>query len=121
MEDPVRPITVLGISGSLRSGSRNTALLRAAATTVGPGIDFEIADLGAIPMYNWDDEQHAGFPTPVVALREQVARADGLLFATPEYNWSVSGALKNAIDWLSRAPAPPIDHKPAAIMGVTFL
>ena len=112
------PISLLGISGSLRSGSQNTALLRAAAESLGPGVTLTIAPLNGLPMYNWDDEQHAGFTTAVVALREQVAAADGLLFATPEYNWSVSGALKNAIDWLSRSPAPPIDHKPAAIMGV---
>jgi len=112
------PISLLGISGSLRSGSHNTALLRAAAQSLGPGVTLTIAPLSDLPIYNWDDEQHAGFSTSVVALREQVAAADGLLFATPEYNWSVSGALKNAIDWLSRSPSPPIDHKPAAIMGV---
>ena len=113
-----RPFSLLGISGSLRSGSYNTGLLRAAGSSLGPGVQLTIAELGAIPMYNWDDEQHAGFPTPVIALREQVAEADGLLFATPEYNWSVTGALKNTIDWLSRSPAPPIDEKPAAIMGI---
>lgn len=112
------PISLLGMSGSLRSGSHNTALLRAAAESLGPGVRLSLAPLNDIPMYNWDHEQHAGFSTAVVALREQVAAADGLLFATPEYNWSVSGALKNAVDWLSRSPAPPIDHKPAAIMGV---
>lgn len=112
------PISLLGMSGSLRSGSHNTALLRAAAESLGPGVRLDIAPLNRIPMYNWDDEQHSGFSTSVVALREQVAAVDGLFFATPEYNWSVSGALKNAIDWLSRSPSPPIDHKPAAIMGV---
>jgi len=112
------PIDLVGISGSLRRGSLNTGLLRAARSLLPSGVSLEILPVGGIPIYDADVERSVGFPGTVAALRERVARADGLLFASPEYNWSVTGALKNVIDWLSRPPNPPIDRKPAAIMGV---
>jgi chromate reductase len=108
---------ILGIPGSLRRDSLNRALLRAAADELPDDIHLEIANLSDLPLYNWDVEQESGFPAAVQRLRDQVAAADGLLIATPEYNNSMPGALKNAIDWLSRRPDPPLNGKPAAIMG----
>ena len=114
----MEPISVLGISGSLRRGSRNTALLRAAQELAPDGMMIGIADLVDLPMYNWDDEQANGYPEPVARFRAELADADAFLIATPEYNYSVTGALKNAIDWASRGgPDAPINHKPAAIFG----
>ena len=110
------PIRILGISGSLRAASYNTALLRAAAAVMPQAMSMEIAEIGDLPLYNGDVERR-GFPGAVQRLRTEVAAADAVLFACPEYNWSITGALKNAIDWLSRNPASPLDHKPAAIVG----
>ena len=112
-----RPISVLGISGSLRRRSYNTALLRAAAEEAAERVTLEVADISDFPLYNFDHEKEAGLPASVVRVREQVDAADALLFASPEYNYSVTGALKNALDWLSRPPASPLDAMPAAIMG----
>ncbi|MFO7169943.1 MAG: NAD(P)H-dependent oxidoreductase, partial [Chloroflexota bacterium] len=97
------PIHVLGISGSLRRASWNSGLLRAAAELLPEGMTLEIFDLAPIPMYNQDLERDP--PAAVVELRTRVAAADGLLIATPEYNYSIPGVLKNAIDWLSRPSA----------------
>ena len=108
---------LIGISGSLRGGSYNTALLRAAFEDLPSGVTAEIAALNDLPIYDWDAERGEGFPAPVADLRARVAAADGIVFATPEYNFSVTGALKNAIDWLSRGPSSPIDFKPAAMVG----
>jgi len=111
-------LRILGISGSLRNGSYNTALLSAAGTLVSEGEDFITLSLDNIPMYNADLEA-AGDPEPVSRLKREIASADGLLLATPEYNYSVSGALKNALDWASRPPrSSPLQGKPIAIMGV---
>jgi chromate reductase len=110
---------ILGISGSLRERSYNTALLRAAAELAPPDADIELFDLSAIPLYN-DDVEAAGDPEPVAELRAAVAEADALLLATPEYNRGTSGVLKNAIDWLSRpALASVLRWKPVAIMGAS--
>lgn len=107
---------VLGVSGSLRRDSYNTALLRVAAEVAPEGMRVDIANISDLPMYNADIEREQGFPKPVERFRAQLEEADGVLFATPEYNYSVSGALKNAIDWASRRPSP-LDFKPAAILG----
>jgi chromate reductase len=108
---------LIGISGSLRHGSHNTALLRAAFEGLPEGVTSEIASLDGIPMFNRDEERSDGMPPAVAELRAKVAAADGIVFATPEYNFSVTGAMKNAIDWLSRGPSSPLDFKPAAIVG----
>ncbi len=108
---------LIGISGSLRHGSYNTALLRVAFENLPEGVTAEIFSLDDIPMYNGDEERAGGFTAAVTKLRAKVAAADGIVFATPEYNFSVTGAMKNAIDWLSRGPSSPLDFKPAAIVG----
>src|SRR6516165_3742651 len=111
-------ITVLGICGSLRAGSYNKAALRTAIELKPPGMTIETADIGSIPLYN-EDVRAQGFPPPVETLRRQIAAADALLFATPEYNYSMPGVLKNAIDWASRPPDQPFAGKPVAIMGAS--
>ena len=115
MTDPVR---VLGISGSLRRGSFNTAVLRAAMELAPPGMTIVRAELGDIPLYD-EDVRAAGLPEPVRSFREAVAAADAVLVVTPEYNYSIPGVLKNAIDWASRPPSQPFAGKPLAIMGAS--
>jgi NAD(P)H-dependent FMN reductase len=105
----------------LRRGSFNTSLLRAAIELAPAGTTIEFASIHEIPLYNADVEA-AGIPAPVQALKDKVAAAQGLLISTPEYNNSIPGVAKNAIDWLSRPPAdvPRIfRNKPIAIMGAT--
>jgi chromate reductase len=114
------PIRVLAISGSLRRGSHNTRLLRAAVTLLPPGSQLTLWEsLKGVPPFDEDDE--AGPPHTVVAgLRQAVARADAILIATPEYNHSVPGQLKNALDWLSRPWAGnPMQRKPVAVIGAS--
>ncbi len=111
-----RGINVLAICGSLRAGSYNRAALRTAIELKPPGMTVETADIGSLPLYN-EDVRAQGFPPPVETLRRQIAAADALLFVTPEYNYSIPGVLKNAIDWASRPPDQPFAGKPAAIMG----
>jgi chromate reductase, NAD(P)H dehydrogenase (quinone) len=108
---------VMGISGSLRQGSYNSALLRAAAELMPAGMTLQIIDLTPLPIFNADDEKP--FPEAVLEFRTRLVRANALLIATPEYNSSVSGALKNAIDWASRSPQQPLNGKPVAIMGAS--
>jgi chromate reductase len=109
---------VLGICGSLRQGSYNAMALRAARKLAPAGITIEIADIGRIPLYN-DDVRLAGEPGAVQELKAQVRAADALLIATPEYNFSIPGVLKNTLDWLSRPPEPSFTGKPVAIMGAS--
>jgi chromate reductase len=110
---------VLGISGSLRHGSHNTSLLRAAAAALPPGVELERYDeLAALPPFNQDDE--ATPPASVLRLREAIGAADAVLIATPEYNASVPGVLKNAIDWASRPYAENVwRDKPVAVIGAS--
>ena len=108
---------LIGISGSLRAGSHNTALLRAAFADLPSGVSGEVASLADIPMYNADNVTKQGKPEAVESLRAATRSAQGIVFATPEYNWSVTGAMKNAVDWLSLGPDSPLDFKPAAIIG----
>ncbi len=106
------------MSGSLRRNSYNTALLRAAQELAPDGMTIELASLDKLPPYNADVEREEGFPPAVEELRTAIADADALLIATPEYNYSIPGVLKNAIDWASRGGRDaPINHMPAAIMG----
>jgi chromate reductase, NAD(P)H dehydrogenase (quinone) len=113
-------VKILAISGSLRDGSYNTRLLRAAAELVPDGAELELWDgLKAVPPFDEDDEI-GGAPAGVVELHDAIAGADALLFATPEYNSSIPGVLKNAIDWASRPKAAaPIRNKPAAVIGAS--
>lgn len=96
---------ILGISGSLRTGSFNTSLLRAAQLLALEGISIEVATLHGIPLYDGDLEAREGIPAAVTELKDRIAAADGVLLATPEYNNGIPGVFKNAIDWLSRPPA----------------
>src|SRR3954469_21675402 len=115
-------LRVLGISGSLRRDSHNTELLRAAATLLPSGVEFELYDgLRDIPPYDEDmDKASPAQPEAVVELKERIAEADAVLFATPEYNHSVPGVLKNAMDWVSRPLADtPLKGKPVAVIGAS--
>ena len=113
---------VIGIAGSLRKGSYNAALLRAAVAVAPTGMEVEIATIAGIPLYDGDLEAEHGAPEPVIELQEKIAASDGLLLVTPEYNASMPGVLKNAVDWLSRPPkgaAAVFGDRPVAIMGAT--
>ncbi|MSQ63187.1 MAG: NAD(P)H-dependent oxidoreductase [Betaproteobacteria bacterium] len=112
-------LKVLGISGSLRKASLNSAALRACGGLMPAGMGLTIfGGLGDLPLYN-QDMMDAGIPEPVQRLRTAIADADGLLIASPEYNFSVSAALKNGIDWISRVPNQPIQDKPIAIFSAS--
>jgi chromate reductase, NAD(P)H dehydrogenase (quinone) len=112
---------ILGISGSLRRDSYNTSLLRAAAETAGPDVEFELYDgLKAVPPYDEDDDVYPR-PASVARLNATIANADAVLFATPEYNASIPGHLKNAIDWVSRPVATnALRNKPVAVVGASI-
>ncbi len=111
-------IKVLGISGSLRKASFNTWALRAAQELAPDDVRITLFEgLREIPPYDDDERLGTGYPPPVAAFRAAIKEADALLFAMPEYNYSVPGVLKNAIDWASRPPAQPFDGKPFAVMG----
>ncbi|MGI9178918.1 MAG: NADPH-dependent FMN reductase [Longimicrobiaceae bacterium] len=120
MSDRKEGIRVAGVAGSLRQGSYNRALLRAARELAPEGMEIRTFDrLGEIPLFNTDVEAE-GDPEPVTALKEAIREADALLVVTPEYNYSVPGVLKNAIDWASRPPRDSVlIEKPAAIMGAS--
>ena len=111
------PLNILGLSGSLRKGSYNTSLLRAAAELLPPGMVLDTFDLSLLPIFNADYEKP--FPAAVEEFRIRMAEADALLIACPEYNSSLTGALKNAIDWASRSPQSPLNRKPVAVMGAS--
>jgi len=113
-----RQVRILGIAGSLRRDSYNRAILRAATELVPEGATIETFELDDIPGFNQDDEQNP--PAKVVELKRRVREADAILFVTPEYNYSVPGVLKNAIDWASRPYGDSAwNGKPAAIMGAS--
>ncbi len=111
-------VTILGISGSLRKASYNTAALRAAKELAPPGVMLETFDIAPIPLYN-EDVRAQGFPPAVEGFRARIKAADALLIVTPEYNYSIPGVLKNAIDWASRPPEQPFNGKPIALMGAS--
>jgi chromate reductase, NAD(P)H dehydrogenase (quinone) len=116
-----RSLRVLGISGSLRRDSHNTELLRAAATLLPSGVEFELYDgLRDIPPYDEDVRGASPEAEAVTRLKERIAAADAVLFATPEYNHSIPGQLKNALDWVSRPLAEtPLRGKPVAVIGAS--
>lgn len=116
---PQPPLTILAISGSLRSGSYNTAALRAAQEVAPEGVSIDIASIAGLPLYD-ADVQAVGFPPEAAGLGERVRSADAVLFAAPEYNYSMSGVLKNAIDWLSRLPEQPFAGKPVGMIGASM-
>lgn len=110
------------LSGSLRHGSYNTMLARAAAKAAPKGVDATVETIHGIPLYDADVEASAGLPERVTALKETIVAADGLLMVTPEYNNSIPGVFKNAIDWLSRPDADikrVFGGKPVALMGAS--
>lgn len=112
------PIRILGIAGSLRRESYNRAALRAATKLAPEGAVLETFELDDIPLFNQDEDQNP--PAKVVELKQEIRAADAILFVTPEYNYSVPGVLKNAIDWASRPYGDSAwNGKPAAIMGAT--
>jgi len=114
--------TLIGISGSVRAASFNAALLRVAAAECPPDAVIRIESIAAIPLYNGDQEAAHGIPPAVARLKDAIAAADGLLFVTPEYNNSLPGVAKNAIDWLSRPPADikrVFGGKPVALAGAS--
>lgn len=114
--------TLLGLSGSLRAGSYNTALLRAAAGVLPAGTTLDMATPRGIPLYDGDLEAREGIPPAVEALKQRIVACDALLIASPEYNNGVPGVLKNTIDWLSR-PASDIarifGNRPVAVIGAS--
>ena len=111
-------LDIVGLCGSLRKASFNLAALRMAGELMPPGMALDIVDWRAVPVF--DADQFAqGMPPSVALLRERIRRADGVLIATPEYNFSVPGGLKNLLDWLSRGDDQPWAHKPLAILSAS--
>ena len=113
---------ITGFSGSLRKGSFNAALLRAAAASMPDGSSLTIGTIRGIPLYDADDETASGIPPAVTALKDTIVAGEGLLIVTPEYNNSIPGVTKNAIDWLSRPPADSariFANRPVAILGAS--
>jgi chromate reductase, NAD(P)H dehydrogenase (quinone) len=115
-------VKILGISGSLRAQSFNTALLRAAQAVAGGAAQVEAATLHGVPLYDGDLEQREGTPVAVKALKDRILVSEGLLLVTPEYNNGIPGVLKNALDWLSR-PTPDLADvlrdRPVAVIGAS--
>ena len=114
-------IQLVGLSGSLRKGSYNTFLLKAAAQLLPTDVSMEIMSIGDIPLYNADLDIPAAKQRPGVVqhFRKMLADADGILISSPEYNYSIPGGLKNAIDWASRGEDSPLLRKPIAVIGAT--
>ena len=111
-------LRILGICGSLRKASYNAMLLRAYRESAHPEASIETAHIDQIPLYN-EDVRQGGFPPSVAQLRSQILGADALLIVTPEYNYSIPGVLKNAIDWASRPPEQPFAGKAIAVAGAS--
>lgn len=113
---------LVGFAGSLRAESFNRTLLAAAARLVPDGTELEILPIDDVPLYNADLERDRGIPRAVRDLKEGIAAADGLVIATPEYNWSIPGVAKNVIDWVSRPPEDQgrvLHGKPVALIGAS--
>lgn len=116
-----KQITIAGMSGSLRKGSYNTMLLHAVQELMPDGVTLEITSIAELPLYNADLDMPAAGKRPekVQAFRDFLAKANAVLFVSPEYNYSIPGGLKNAIDWASRGEDSPLLHKPVSVMGAT--
>jgi chromate reductase, NAD(P)H dehydrogenase (quinone) len=112
-------VNVLGISGSLRRGSYNTMLLKNIQAILPPGMTLEIVTLTDLPIYNGDDEDATGIPPSALDLIGRIRVAHGVVIATPEYNFSIPGGLKNAIDWVSRIKQQPFKHKRVGVVGAS--
>lgn len=113
-------LNLVALSGSLRAGSYNTALLRALPELAPRGLRFSLLTIRGIPVYDGDDEAAHGLPQPVTGLRAAIGESDGLVIATPEYNNGVPGGLKNALDWCSRPPEPHgLYNVPVAVLGAS--
>jgi chromate reductase len=112
--------TIVSICGSLRKGSYNRMLMRSLSELAPAGMTIaEAPPFAALPLYNADEQAASGFPAGVTALADAIRAADGVIFCTPEYNFSLPGGLKNAIDWVSRLPGQPFAGKPIAIQSAT--
>jgi chromate reductase, NAD(P)H dehydrogenase (quinone) len=114
----MKSLRITALSGSLRAQSFNTLALRAAEALLPEGVEMRIVDYSDVPLFS-ADVLARGVPQAVETLRGHLAAADGVLIASPEYNFSVSGVLKNAIDWLSKTTPQPFRHRPAAILSAT--
>jgi len=112
-------LDIVGLCGSLRAASLNRMALKLAAASMPPGMHMEIVEWRELPPFDADMLAAQGMPSAVLALRERIRRADGVVIATPEYNYSIPGMLKNAIDWISRGEDQPFSQKPVAILSVT--
>jgi len=110
---------IVAISGSLRKGSYNTMLLNAVLARAPETFASEVLSFGDFPVYDGDLEEARGIPEPVRAMQERIRRADAVIIATPEYNFSIPGPLKNAIDWLSRGKSQPFKGKRVGIVGAS--
>jgi len=112
-------LNIVAISGSLRSKSFNTRLLQAMQSIADETMSMDIAKLNGIPVYDGDDEDATGVPETVTDLVEKIRAADGVIIATPEYNFSIPGGLKNATDWISRVKHQPFANRPVGIVGAS--
>jgi chromate reductase, NAD(P)H dehydrogenase (quinone) len=113
-------LNVITICGSLRKGSFNAMLAQSLPALAPSSMTISPAPpIGTLPLYNFDVQQEHGFPAPALALADAIRAADGVILVTPEYNYSIPGVLKNAIDWLSRVPQQPFLHKPVAIQSAS--
>jgi chromate reductase, NAD(P)H dehydrogenase (quinone) len=113
------PLVILAISGSLRSGSYNTALLRHVKGVAQASMDIEIITPKGLPLYDGDEEAKSGIPPAVEGIVEKIRAAQGIIISTPEYNFSIPGGLKNLTDWVSRVKQQPFKDKPVGIIGAS--
>jgi len=111
-------LSIVGISGSLRAGSYNSSLLRYVSTILPTTVEYKELSIASLPLYN-PDVQAAGYPDEVAAFRDTIAAADGIIIVSPEYNYTVPGVLKNAIDWASRPPSPSFAGKPVGLLSAS--
>lgn len=117
MDTSSNTLDIVGLCGSLRAGSLNGMALRLAGECMPQGMALEVVEWSQVPPFNADVLEQQGVPAPVQRIRDRIARADGVVIATPEYNFSLPGMLKNLIDWLSRGADQLMAHKPVAILS----